>query len=211
MLAPRGREYFVITAPGSAIDTLSLLVTRNKNLGEGLLAAVLKDGTLSLLLVMFHSQVHFVACLQCTQLPLLQGQSITFTVDAGSTFLPYYVWGSFAIVSCSGFILRGHATVPFNFINLANAYHSFSWHQFSLCYKSCLPWRSACYILNAMVKEISGELLFILTVLQQLSTWQECHNQSACYLFLTITWLLAGHWGSSSLEKKCAWCFKKRS
>lgn len=86
-------------------------------------------------------------------------------------------------------LLQLSAAVPFNFINLANAYHSFSWHQFSLCYKSCLPWRSACYILNAMVKEISGELLFILTVLQQLSTWQECHNQSACYLFLTITWL----------------------
>lgn len=127
-----------------------------------------------------------------------------------------YSWTYFVGSSCNcqprrgglHFSRRGHGALQV--IKLANEFRMYCGASSAYATKNCLAFvMPASCILDAMVKEISGEPFSIFTVLQELSTWQKCRKHSACYPFFSTAWLssrlLCQYW------RECAWNLEERS
>lgn len=147
------------------------------------------------------------SCIDCSahDFFLFQAQSVPFPVEL-------ILLAPLAIVSHEGgglhFSRRSHGALQV--IKLANECRMYCGASSAYVTKNCLAFvMPASCILDAMVKEISGEPFSIFTVLQELSTWQKCRKQSACYPFFSTTWL------SSQLlwqyRRERAWNLEARS
>lgn len=186
MHTPKGRERSVVTALRSTMKALSLIVTLLLEQIFWVCWQLFSEcGMLSLKLPMLYSQVCFRVSIAAHMI------FFYFKRKAYRFQLNLFCWLLLQLSATKGglhFSRLRHGALQV--IKLANECRMYCGASSAYATKNCLAFvMPASCILDAMVIEISGEPFSIFTVLQELSTWQKCRKQSACYPFFSTTWL----------------------